>query len=307
MSISFNNISEHLDVFDSYLDEMDCLWRERTDAEGLKLAVQEKVLKELGKTIEGVIAFIDDEAVGVYWAEINTPHYGNITFHASDDVVGEPLANHAIDAGVFTQRQMEIVQVLDTDIFRKTLEKAGCIKNHRERMSLWLEEGAYFNQDPPEIPVDYYLLSEEYKDITAKMSFDAHQISRDYYMYPEMNNLEKRIALEAKVHAGGHGTIIDKASLLVFHEGTPVGYCLFVEVACWGFEKVPWIFDIVIAPGYDGKGIGRELLKVSLNILTDLKYPIVGLAVTKDNYAKKLYEKLEFQHVDDFYEYIKLD
>jgi ribosomal protein S18 acetylase RimI-like enzyme len=307
VTIQFLNIAEHLDVFDRCLDEMDHIWHERTQAEGLKSAVLDKVLKELGKTIEGVIAFVDDEVAGVYWAEINTQYYGNITFHSTDASIGEALVIHALNAGIFTQRQMEIVQVIDSDVFRKSLDNAGCIKNHRERMSLWLEEGAYFNAEAPEIEVDYYLLSKEHKDITAKISFDAHQISQDYYMYPEMNQLDKRIALEDRVHKGLFGNVIDKASILVCHKGVAIGYCLFVEVACWGFEKVPWVFDIAIAPGYDGKGIGRELFKMCLNILTELKYPIVGLAVTKNNYAKKLYEKLEFQHVDDFYEYIKLD
>jgi ribosomal protein S18 acetylase RimI-like enzyme len=307
MTIQYKNISDHLDVFDTCLDDMDRIWHERTQAEGLKSAVQEKVIKKLGKTMQGVIAFVENTPVGLYWAEINTEHYGNITIHSTDDRVCESLVQHALNEGMFNQRQMEIVQVVETDSIRKALDEAGCIQNHRERMSLWLEEGAYFNQEEPEIPVEYFLMAESYKEITAKISFDAHQISRDYYMYPEMSRLDKRIGLEEKVFDGLFGDIVEKASLLVFHDGKPIGYCLFVEVACWGFEKIPWVFDIVIAPGYDGKGIGRELFKVCLNLLTDLKYPIVGLAVTKDNYAKRLYEKLGFQHVDDFYEYIKLD
>ena len=86
-----------------------------------------------------------------------------------------------------------------------------------------------------------------------------------------------------------------------------IATCLMIEVKCWGYDKVPWVFDLVVKPEYHGKGIGRILISESLNKCLEEKFPICGLAVTTSNkYAIRLYEKLNFQHVDNFYEYIRI-
>lgn len=307
MAVEFCNLEQHLDLLDLFMDDMEKIWEERGGGPGLKASMKSKVEEEIGKKISGEILMDDGAPKAIYWLEITTPFYGNITLHALEEDYREPLAIRTIQQGCFENRQIEIVQVIETGVFRDTFREYDLVENKRERMALWLEKELYYREEPTDFDLEYFLMTEEYVETMATMSYHAHQISRDYWIYPEMNDLQGRINLEKKVFSGQFGDLIPEANLMVFHEGQPIGYIVYVGVQCWGFKKVPWVFDIVVKPGYDGKGIGRELMKRSLNILTEMKLPIVGLSVTKDNYAKKLYDYLGFQPVDDFYEFISLD
>ena len=307
MAVEFCNLEQHLDLLDLFMDDMEKIWEERGGGPGLKASMKSKVEEEIGKKISGEILMDDGAPKAIYWLEITTPFYGNITLHALEEDYREPLAIRTIQQGCFENRQIEIVQVIETGVFRDTFREYDLVENKRERMALWLEKELYYREEPTDFDLEYFLMTEEYVETMATMSYHAHQISRDYWIYPEMNDLQGRINLEKKVFSGQFGDLIPEANLMVFHEGQPIGYIVYVGVQCWGFKKVPWVSDIVVKPGYDGKGIGRELMKLSLNILTEMKLPNVGLSVTKDNYAKKLYDYLGFQPVDDFYEFISLD
>ena len=101
--------------------------------------------------------------------------------------------------------------------------------------------------------------------------------------------------------------MVESASIIAYFNNQPVGYCTLIEVKCWGYDNVPWIFDICIDPAFHGQGIGKAMSKRVMNILIEKQYPIVGLAVTKTNiYAKKLYENLGFEYLDRFYEFINI-
>lgn len=306
MTLEFRNLEHHLSDLDVFLDDMETVWETRGGGPGLKDSMKSKILEEMGKKVSGEILYDNNQPKAIYWLEITTPYYGNITLHALEERYHEPLGLRTLQQECFTSKQIEIVQVVESSAYRDLFREYDLVENHRERMALWLEESLFFQEEPTGFDVDYFLMADEYVEIMATMSYHAHQVSRDYWMYPEMNDLQARIELEKKVFSGQFGELIPEANLMVFHEGQPIGYVVYVGVPCWGFKKVPWVFDIVIKPGYDGKGIGRELMKRSLNILTEMKFPIVGLSVTKDNYAKKLYDYLGFQPVDEFHEFIKL-
>lgn len=307
MAIKFRNLEQHLNDLDVFLDHMEKVWRDLGAGPGVKASMKSKLTKEIGKKISGEILYDNSEPKAIYWLEIITPFYDSITLHALEEQYEEPLGLRTIERKCFDTKQIEIVQVAETSGYRDLYREYALVENHRERMALWLEEGLFFQEEPTDLDTEYFLLTKDYVEITGTMSYHAHQVSRDYWMYPEMNDLQSRINLEKKVLSGKFGDLIPEANIMVFHEGQPIGYIVYVGVECWGFKKVPWVFDIVVKPGYDGKGIGRELMKRSLNILTEMKFPIVGLSVTKDNYAKKLYDYLGFQPVDDFYEFINLN
>jgi ribosomal protein S18 acetylase RimI-like enzyme len=307
VAVTYKNLEDHLELLDVFMDHMESTWEARGGGPGLKASMKKKVLDEIGKKISGEILLHENEPKALYWLEITTPFYGNITLHALDETFAEGLALRAIEKGCFDNKQIEIVQVVETSVYRDVFREYDLTENKRERMALWLEEELFFQEEPTDFDLDYFLMTDEYIETMATMSYEAHQISRDYWMYPEMNDLQGRIGLEKKVFSGQFGDLVPEANLMVFHNGQPIGYIVYVGVPCWGFKKVPWVFDIVVKPGYDGKGIGRELMKRSLNILTEMKFPIVGLSVTQDNYAKKLYDYLGFQPVDEFYEFINLN
>ena len=297
-----------LDVLDFFLDDMTAVWEKRTGSEipTFKDQTRQKIRDNIGKSYTGTVFFESKEPVAISWVEKTSPYYGNITLHAINPKYYAPLAHAMADEGHFDNAILEVVHVVETDDFKNVFIEKKLTPNFRERMALWLHKEYYYKEEPSPLDLQFYLMTEDYKEITARISHAAHQISQDYSMNLEMRDLDKRIELENRAFAGHYGPIIQEGSLLVFHNGQPIGYCLVVEVKCWGMDRVPWIFDIVVQPGFDGQGVGRELLKKSLNLLTENDFPIVGLAVTKSNYAKKLYERLGFEFVDDFYEFIRL-
>ncbi len=99
----------------------------------------------------------------------------------------------------------------------------------------------------------------------------------------------------------------------------PDDYCLCAEVdkqvvgAVWvrimnGFgsvdQKTPE-FAISILPEYRGQGIGTELMQAMLAYLKQAGYAQTSLAVQKENFAWRMYEKIGFGIVaEDEEEYI---
>ncbi|MGM0167055.1 hypothetical protein IGI39_002035 [Enterococcus sp. AZ135] len=58
-------------------------------------------------------------------------------------------------------------------------------------------------------------------------------------------------------------------------------------------------FAISIAPDYRGFGIGTALMQEMLIKLKKIGYTKTSLAVQKDNYALKMYEKVGFEIIDE--------
>lgn len=110
-------------------------------------------------------------------------------------------------------------------------------------------------------------------------------------------------------------TIIQEPSIWIYIDGFGTkkdDHCLVAEVdnkivgAVWvrcikGFgqidETIPE-FAISIYPEYRGKGIGTELMKQMLELLKTKGYSKASLAVQKDNYAVKMYQKVGFKTID---------
>lgn len=109
--------------------------------------------------------------------------------------------------------------------------------------------------------------------------------------------------------------VINEPSLRVYTEnwGKKHDYCLFAESdgivvgAVWvriinGFghvdDTVPE-FSISLYKEYRGFGIGTELMNHMLRLLKRQGYKQTSLAVQKDNYALKLYQKVGFRIIDE--------
>ncbi|MCA0173970.1 GNAT family N-acetyltransferase [Bacillus sp. RAR_GA_16] len=84
--------------------------------------------------------------------------------------------------------------------------------------------------------------------------------------------------------------IMDECSRVIVEQCTNkiVGVCLHME-----FENYPLIMSLAVHPEHQHKGLGRFLLKHSINI-SSKEYPATRLSVIKGNPAIQLYEDLGF-------------
>ena len=75
-------------------------------------------------------------------------------------------------------------------------------------------------------------------------------------------------------------------------------------------EGEAWIYGFSILPEYQGKGIGRNVLRKVVNEQNELGHSVHLEVETKNAHALKLYESVGFKavHAQDYYEYqIKTD
>ncbi len=301
---TLKKIDKHSVEIQSFFDDIDRVWFERGGEDSIQEAMKDKVFREMKFKVYPFLLDYNGEAVGLVWVELSTDSYGNITFHIPEKEHIEPAVFLLKQEGFFKKRIMEIVQVHDHSYYKDACYKQGLIPNIRQRMCLWLNECDTFEEE--DMPVEFYSMTKDNLEWSGALSAKAHLVSRDYDHYDEMKDVQKRIELEKVVWEGLYGKIIEEASIVLFYQDKPVGYCYLVEVESWGFKRVPWIFDICIDPAYHGQGFGKALSKKILNLLIEMDYEIMGLAATKTNsYAIKLYEQLGFQYVDTFYEFLE--
>lgn len=92
-------------------------------------------------------------------------------------------------------------------------------------------------------------------------------------------------------------------SYVVESEGVIVGYC--IGVIPNGIVNEGWIMSLGIVPSHQGKGIGSQLLNLTIEALKDNKVERIFLTVSPENYgAIKSYERRGFNKVDvkeDYY------
>lgn len=132
------------------------------------------------------------------------------------------------------------------------------------------------------------------------------------YEYPLLSDFLYEAIFQRDEHNLAPRTIIDDPALKVYIEefGTRKDdYCLCAELhgkltgAVWvrnicGYgnvdEDTPE-FAISLYKEYRGMGIGTELMEKMLELLRKKGYQRASLAVQKDNYALRMYQKVGFQ------------
>jgi len=237
------------------------------------------------------------------WVERNTERYGNMILHALKAEFKPILASELVRSGLMDNAFFELIQYhADPADYSKVFVTEGLFVNKRQRMALF--EADYL---PKELNLDGLHISPytlEAQELTCDISQRAHVFSEDYKGYKDLEELPLRKELELRVFDGLYGPVIKEASFLLHHHGVIVACCLVVEIACWGYDKIPWIFDISVGPENHGKGYGRALFQTVVQKLFELEYPLVGLAVTQSNTAAVgLYNSLGFQSVEPFEEF----
>lgn len=295
----------HIDLF---LKDIEAIWLSRGGGEGLSEALSSKLISAKDK-IQAMVVWEQEEPVGMAWVEKVTAHYGNMVVHALKPEVATVIAKQLVKSGILKSVFSELIQFDESEAYRAQFLKMGLLENQRQRMGLELSRYTFTPTFSSSLILEssFTPMQRDSIPISSEISFLAHQVSKDYVGYPDLETLEKRIGLETMVYDRIYGPILDGSSLFMTHQGYPVASCLVIEIPCWGYERVPWIFDLCVHPLYHGKGFGRRLMQESLNVLQAQDFPIVGLAVTLSNhYAIALYESLGFEVVEYFSEFAQL-
>jgi ribosomal protein S18 acetylase RimI-like enzyme len=302
MNLTSRNVINSITHIDVIFDHIDKVWTAKNDAPGIRNILDNKLDEMKAGKIKGIILFDKKQPKGLAWVDKPTKHYGNMILHTLDIKYQKPLVKALVNSGLIDGALLELVIFEDTYLYDQAFKEHGLITNLRQRMAWFPPE----NFSCPELSKDisFTKMAKSKAAISAELSYDAHLVSKDYIGYPDLDNLDNRIALEKAVFDGLYGPIVEPASLFIRYKGKTIGSCLVLVIKCWGYEEVPWIFDLVINPEYQGKGFGKKLLYQSLSTLIEKKYPIIGLAVTLSNKnAIKMYENIGFSVVEIFSEY----
>lgn len=151
-------------------------------------------------------------------------------------------------------------------------------------------------------PLPEFALPEEY---TLHRWEDAHQAaveaiaaqvqsgSVDAVVMPDARPERMAEALR-RIRAGTYpqaGPVIPDATLVALRHGmgTVCGYIVCVDMGMLGF-----VMDVSVHPDHRRRGLGRALVIAAMRALREAGFPMIGLAVTAQNPAARLYDALGF-------------
>ncbi len=297
-------LKENLKDLDPLLEDAQRVWNERGETTDIRGMLMESMSQ---KSDAGWILYEEDGApVGVVSVTYSSDYYGGVTVHGLTEAADKAIAELLVNKGVFEDRLVELGSIKPTLLYKTALgNPKNMIVNERQRMGLWLDKNHVCHVEPMGLEgVVFHQMGTGFDALCGELSYHAHKVSRDYYMNPEMNTLSLRINLEKEIQTSGKVEFDPEASAVAVYNNMLIGFCTIAYIECWGQKKVPWIFDLSVHPDYHGKGVGRELLKSVINGLIYKEFTIMGLAVTKTNPAKYLYENLGFTIADEFYEFL---
>jgi ribosomal protein S18 acetylase RimI-like enzyme len=138
----------------------------------------------------------------------------------------------------------------------------------------------------------------ELRDKVADVIENANKNHADAIIYPEFfSSKEKALELLQKLEENELGEYIEGASQILLRGEAVIGICMIVKKGV--NASIP---DLVIAPLYQGRGLGKALVvNTVLSFFgSDESIETINLAVTLSNPAKHLYEKIGFRITDEF-------
>jgi ribosomal protein S18 acetylase RimI-like enzyme len=103
-----------------------------------------------------------------------------------------------------------------------------------------------------------------------------------------------QLVLDNLLNQGGCGSLIPGASALVHHRGQGMGCIVVTEIA----PRQSHLAQVVVLPAYQGRGVGRLLVRYSMSQLAALHYETLSLIVSRANArAHSMYQALGFHCV----------
>lgn len=294
----------HLKEATPLFEEIKAYWFKKGGDESIHATIQNYQNDILAERMKGLVLMREGKAVAMAWFEIMGLHYGNVMFYSSERKDQKPLVEHVISAGFFDEYLLhELVMFEDETDYEALLLEAGLKVCVRDRMAVFIDEWPGVEIDESKMRFEKY--NNDYIPECAHMSYLAHQVSQDQALAVDMSTHKGRLELEYAITDGLFGTFNRECSYVMFFEGQMAAMCTIVDIAAWGYEKVPWIFDLVVHPNFHGRRLGKIMMLKIINELAKTgTYTLMGLAVTQDNsIAKGLYERLGFQVTQTFKEY----
>ncbi len=303
-SISFVDAKENLELMTPLTDHITKLWKELQGADGIEKTLRDRKEDIISGKNKGIILLDGHTPVGLAWIESVGLHYGNIAFHTTHSEYEPHLAKAAIDAGMFSNHWLhELVRFKAETKYREAMEYFGIQACTRDRMVIYLDQ--YHPMEINEDRIQFKPMTLDDLPIVSEMAYLAHQVSQDQHLAYDMATREGRVELDKALFQGLFGNPLPEAINIIYLDGIPAGYYSVVDVKCWGFEHVAWIFDIGVDPKYQGMGLGKILMAHMLNtIKQDSRFELVGLAVTQNNTnAIHIYNQFGFQKIGEFDEF----
>ncbi len=264
--------------------------------------LQERARESTTDKVRGLIAYSNRQPVALGWVERTTSCSGNVMVHTLHPEFHSIMPTELVKRGFLDGIFCELFQFEDTSAYRDAFIAAGAHENRRQRMGVYLSNVTPTGLTIPGVSFEPVTLDDAPE--VAKLSAAAHRISGDYVGYAALEDDQGRLELEQRIFSGFYGPIAVDSAIKLIYQGQMVGICSAIEIACWGHDKVPWVFDICIHPEFMGRGFGRVLMEELLRRFKQ-HYEVCGLAVTLSNTsAVALYEKLGFIVTDPFFEYV---
>jgi len=114
---------------------------------------------------------------------------------------------------------------------------------------------------------------------------------------PPRNIIENE---DLQVYIRDFGKLKDDNCVVAEHDNKVIGACWTRIMNDYGHidDETP-SFAISLYEKYRNHGIGTKLMNEMLNLLKEKGYKKTSLAVQKDNYASKMYEKLGFSIIKE--------
>jgi predicted N-acetyltransferase YhbS len=94
------------------------------------------------------------------------------------------------------------------------------------------------------------------------------------------------------------GPVVDDASAVISDEsGGVAGAVIVTRIGPepWGWPGGAWVADVLVVPDWQGRGLGRALLRHAITRSTAAGEESIGLTVTDGNPAERLYAALGFR------------
>ena len=102
-----------------------------------------------------------------------------------------------------------------------------------------------------------------------------------------------------EVMAGGPGPVLEPPSVALVDtsDEAVVGAVVVSRLgpARWGWGGGPWVAELFVVPGHQGRGLGRALLRRTIAWSHAAGEPRIGLTVTDGNPAELLYASAGFR------------
>jgi len=148
--------------------------------------------------------------------------------------------------------------------------------------------------DNPKLPEEYNISTINLEQISqiAEVLEDAYKGTIDERILGVQN--EESIRGLINEFLKSDDSILLKCSLIVMHREQPVAVILIDK-----YNEIPTILEIAVKKAYQGKGLGKSLLKLAINKISKDENELILFVTRKNAPAEHLYRSLGFKQLSD--------